>query len=405
MRKLGPLRGRAFRWYFLGSTISALGDAVAQIALAFAVLRLGSLGELGVVLAGRQLASALALLAGGVYGDRLARHRLLVGGALLQGSMQAATAAVVVSGSAPIALLLPLQVVVGLAEGFAQPSQTGLVPQVVGVDELQPANALLQTARSATWIVGPALGGILVAAGSSGLALAIDAASFAVAAVAYGTLALAPLAHRVAAFSTELREGFRAFMSRGWVWKTAIGFGIGNAFHQAQFVLGPALSDRHYGGAGVWAATGTAFAIGTLLGGMLAMRVRPSRPFAVCVASAMLLAPPQFAWGALAPRSVLIGASVLAGIGLALHITLWFSTFQQEIPEELQSRVSSFEALGSFVLNPLGTVLAPVLAAAIGTRATLMGGGLVNVAVDAAMLAMPSVRAIRRASSASTEPS
>ena len=90
--RLGPLHERAFRAYFLGGTVSALGDAVAQVALAFAVIRYGSVTELGIILAGRQLASSVALLVGGVVGDRLPRAQVLVAAAVVQGLAQGGSA-------------------------------------------------------------------------------------------------------------------------------------------------------------------------------------------------------------------------------------------------------------------------------------------------------------------------
>ena len=64
-------------------------------------------------------------------------------------------------------------------------------------------------------------------------------------------------------------------------------------------------------------------------------------------------------------------ASFFAGLGIAIHLALWFTIFQREIPEQAQSRVSSYDALGSFVLTPLGFVLAGLTAAAIGTSNAL----------------------------------
>ena len=65
-------------------------------------------------------------------------------------------------------------------------------------------------------------------------------------------------------------------------------------------------------------------------------------------------------------------ASFLAGVGLSVHLTLWFTVFQREVPEQAQSRVSSYDALGSFVFLPLGFAIAGPLAAAIGTDETLV---------------------------------
>jgi MFS family permease len=101
---------------------------------------------------------------------------------------------------------------------------------------------------------------------------------------------------------------------------------------------------------------------------------------------------------------VLAAVSFVTGIGLAVHLTLWFTVFQQEVPAEAVSRVSSFDSLGSFVLIPLGSALTGPVADAIGERATLVAAGLINVACLAVIVSLPSVWAIRRDVGARVEP-
>jgi hypothetical protein len=109
------------------------------------------------------------------------------------------------------------------------------------------------------------------------------------------------------------------------------------------------------------------------VGGLIALRWRPSRILLVsCAASA----PMPFVYILVALHASLApiyAVEFLGGIGLALHIALWFTTFQQEVPEHARSRVSSYDSLGSFVLVPLGMVVAGPVASLIGVRATLIG--------------------------------
>jgi hypothetical protein len=88
--------------------------------------------------------------------------------------------------------------------------------------------------------------------------------------------------------------------------------------------------------------------------------------------------------------------SAIGGLGLALHIALWFTVFQQRVPAETRSRVSSYEALGSLVLAPVGLVVAGPAADAFGTDAVLWGAAALGLASLAAVLLIPSVWAIRR---------
>ena len=104
-----------------------------------------------------------------------------------------------------------------------------------------------------------------------------------------------------------------------------------------------------------------------------------------------------------APVWLIAVASFLASVGLAVHLTLWFTVFQREVPEHAQSRVSSYDALGSFVLIPVGMALAGPVAAAVGVDTTLWVAVVVFLVATAIIASVPSVRAIR-APAPSTDP-
>ena len=396
---VGALAERNFRLLFASSTISGLGDGISVVALVFAVLQVSdSAIALGLVLAARQVADAAIVLAAGVWADRLPRHLVLIAVAVVQGVVQAITGTLVLTGSATIAMLVGLQAVYGLAEGFYLPASTGLIPATISSGRLQQANALLGLSRNATRIVGPAIGGAIVAAGSPGSALLIDAASFAL-----GALLLVPLrlprrddVVESKSFFRELRQGWNEFRRQTWIWTTIVFFGIGNFAFASYWVLGPIVAKDDLGGAPAWAALTAAFSVGALVGGILAMRVRPKKPLAAsCMAAWVFLLQP-LGMGLGLPLWILIVFSVAAGCGLAIHITLWFTVFQQNVPEESLSRVSSYDSFGSFVLLPLGAALAGPVAAVIGLQQTLLAAAFVIAVTQAIVFAQPSVHAVRR---------
>jgi len=396
---VGALAERNFRLLFASSTISGLGDGISVIALVFAVLQVSdSAIALGLVLAARQVADAAIVLAAGVWADRLPRHLVLIAVAVVQGVVQAITGTLVLTGSATIAMLVGLQAVYGLAEGFYLPASTGLIPATITPGRLQEANALLGLSRNATRIVGPAIGGAIVAAGSPGSALLIDAASFALGALLLVPLRL-PKRDEVAeskSFFRELRQGWNEFRRQTWIWTTIVFFGIGNFAFASYWVLGPIIAKQDLGGAPAWAALTASFSIGALVGGLVAIRIRPKKPLAAsCVAAWVFLLQP-LGMGLGLPLWALIVFSVAAGCGLAIHITLWFTVFQQNVPEESLSRVSSYDSFGSFVLLPLGAALAGPVAAVIGVQETLLAAALVIAVTQAIVFAQPSVHAIRR---------
>jgi MFS family permease len=395
--RLGALVEREYRLLFSATVVTSLGDAVATIALVFAVLAVGSATDLGIVFAARQGANAAVLLFGGVLSDRLPRSRMLVGASLVQGAAQAATAAVVLSGRPSVAVFAGLAAVYGVGDGIVIPAEVGLIPQTVSAARLQQANALQGLSRSAVRVVGPAIGGVLVVAASPGVALALDSASFFVCAFLLSMIRIPPRAEQASQrFLHELREGWREFTSRTWLWSTVLLFGIGNVFFMFWSVLGPVIAKERLGGAGAWATILTVGGAGSVVGGLWAIRHRPRRPLVACIVWPILFVPQLVALAVGAPTWAIALASFAAGLSISIHITLWFTIFQREIPERAQSRVSSYDALGSFVLNPLGAAIAGPVAAAVGSGNALYLASAAIVACNMIMLLIPAVWTIRR---------
>jgi MFS family permease len=403
--RLGALREHDFRLLFTATTITTLGDAVANIALTFAVLRTlhGSATQLGIVIAAKLVASSVVLLAGGVLSDRLPRNLVIVGASLVQGSAQAVTAALLLSGHASIALLVVLQAVYGAGDGLVLPAEIGLIPQTVSADRLQQANALQGLTRNVVFVIGPAIGGALVLAGSPGKAIAIDAVSFFGCALLLVRIRIPPVAREgTTSFFHSLREGWREFTSRTWLWSTVLLFGIGNIFFMFWSVLGPTVVNARLGGPRAWTAIVVCFGLGAIVGGGVALRYRPSRPLVACVVVPVPFVLQLVAVAFEAPVWLIAAASFAGGLGIAIHLALWFTTLQQEVPAHARSRVSSYDALGSFILNPVGAAIAGPVAAGIGTRdALLLAAGMICT-LNTGMLLLPSVWSIRRNGAATT---
>jgi MFS family permease len=394
--RLGALSERDFRLLFLGTTITTVGDGLATIALAFAVLDRSSATALGIVFAVRQGVEALVVLFGGVIADRLPRNLVLASASIVQGGAQAATAAVVLSGGETVWPIVALQGLYGVGAGVVIPTEVGLVPQTVSPARLQQANALQGLSRNIVRVLGPAAGGALVVAGSPGVALAVDAVSFLACAVLLVQIRVGRIPREeTSSVLHDLRTGWAEFTSRTWLWASVILFGIGNCAFAAWIVLGPSVAEEELGGAGPWALVLTVGGIGSILGSVLAMRIRPRRPLVACTLAAVPISFQMVALALVAPVWVLAATSFLAGLGIAVHLTLWFTLFQREIPQEVQSRVASYDTLGSFVLMPLGMALVGPVADAAGIATTLWAAAVVMWLTWAGILALPSVRALR----------
>jgi MFS family permease len=151
--RAGPLGQREFRFLFLGRTTSFVGNAFANVALAFAVLDLtGSKADLGFVLAARTVPQVLFLLVGGIWADRLPRHRVMVFSNVVSGLSQGVIAVLLLTSEVEVWQLAALGAINGLSAAFFFPAATGIVPQTVPQRLLQPANAILRLGQNASWI-------------------------------------------------------------------------------------------------------------------------------------------------------------------------------------------------------------------------------------------------------------
>lgn len=391
------LRERNFARYLGSITVSQLGNGMANVALAFAVLEFGTPTDLGIVLLAREVPMIVFLLLGGVFADRLPRQRILVGTDLLKGAAQLVTALLLFSGAAHVWNVALLQVAFGVANAFSRPVGLGLIKETVSDAHLQQANALSQLSRSTLSIVSPALGALIVTLGSPALAIAADAVTFFVSAVLIASMRLAGTV-RAAASSVvaDLRDGWREFISRPWVVAIIASFGLFQlTYFPALLVLGPTVAKDHLGGAAGWGAIIAAEALGAVAGGLLALRVRVARPLVI---SMLAVVPSGILLLALAvplPLAAIAAVGFVVGMGFALGENLYVTAFQRNLPEHALSRISSYDWFGSIALNPIGYALIGPVAAAIGTPEALAIAGILNVLVCLSVLLVPSVRAIR----------
>jgi MFS family permease len=390
---------RAFRLLFLGRTTSFIGNQFANVALAFAVLELtGSKADLGYVLAARAIPQVIFLLVGGIWADRLPRHLVMVSANVVSGLSQSAIAALLLLGHAQIWQLMALAAVNGTSSAFFFPAAAGIVSQTVPRSMLQSANAVLRLGQNSSWIVGAAIGGLVVAATSPGIAIAVDAGTFFLAALFTGLISL-PRELRMEAsnFFAELGEGWREFSSRTWLWVIVLQFGFVNAVEQGtQGVLGPAIAKEHFGGAAGWGLVLTAQSLGLFAGGVILLRLRPRRLLLAATLGVLLTIPLLLALAAPLPLVAVIGLAAVAGLGVETFGIMWDTTMQQEIPQEKLSRVYSYDALGSFVLIPLGYAVAGPLSEVFGTRPTILGAAAISLTATLLVLLVREVRTISR---------
>ncbi len=378
--------------------MSSFGDRLVPVALTFAVLHLtGSLSDLGIVLAAQTVPLVLFVLLGGVWADRLPRQRVMLGSDLARFATQGASAVLILDGSARVWQLAALQALYGIADGFFTPAANGLVPQVVPPEDLQPANALLGLSESATSILGPAVAGVIVVGAGAGWGLAVDAATFLVSAAFLAALRVDPAAQVVRRQATsvlrELREGWKAFSSRRWLLVSVGYFTLMMGFGFSTFkVLGPEVAEKFLGGPGAWAAISASMGVGAIAGGALALRWRPAHPLRAAFVISLFGAPlTLLLLGAHAALWLIILTTVIEGVIGTFFNAVWFTAMQRSVPPDELSRVTSWDAVGTYALQPVGLALVGPLAAAVGVSTTLYAAGGIFLVITVGVIAMPSV--------------
>jgi MFS family permease len=405
----------AFRLLFWGQALSVVGDRITPVAIAFAVLGLGSASDLGLVLAAGGVPFALFALAGGVWADRVGRRRVMLASDVVRVISQTTTAVLLLTGSAEVWMLAVLAFVYGTAAAVFMPALIGLIPQTVSAARLQEANGLLALTRSIASVAGPALAGVIVVAAGSGEAIAVDAATFAVSALCLARMrpgaeptAAIPEAGAVAQegerFLAGLRDGWHEVRARTWLMWGLIAMSVYHVFVlPAVFVLGPTLAERQLDGASSWAAIVACFGVGGVLGNVVALRLPLRRPVFVA-ALALVGASTQAAIiGSGLGTIGIAGLELLAGLCVALFFTLWDLSIQEQIPPHAVSRVSAYDFSVSMGLMPVGMAMAGPIADALGLQATLLGMSAVGLAGALCWLAQPSVRRVLRPTPAPPE--
>jgi MFS family permease len=404
--RAGPLAGRNFVLLASGRTITMLGSAMAPIALVFAVLRLThSTGDVGIVLAARSVSIVAFLLLGGVVSDRLPRHAVMVGSSVIAGLSQSAAAALLLTGSAHVPVLAVLQVVNGASSAFTIPSTGAVVPQTVPADVLRRANAVVRMGSNAASVVGAAVGGGVVAVFGPGWGIAVDAASFLVAAALFAGLRVTRVGGIRKSMIRELADGWREFWARTWLWVVVVQFAFINMAYGAAFnVLGPLVAEQRLGGAAAWGLIVAAVGVGLILGGVAAAWRHDKRPLLAGNNALFLQLPVLVLLALAAPVPLVLLAGVLAGVGLEIFGVRWVTTMQEQVPAGLQSRLFAYDALGSFIFVPVGQALAGPVQSLLGTAdAIWVGAAVIGVAVLAVVF-VPQVRAIRAHNSTAPAP-
>ena len=394
-------RHRNYRFYFVGQAVSQTGTWIDKIAQAWLILALThSAVAVGVLAACQFIPFTVLGLVAGVVVDRLDVWRTVLVTQAIRMLIAIALAVLVLTGIVEAWMVYTLAVMTGIVLVLDAPSRQALTFQMVGRQELPNAVALNSSLFNAARIVGPGIGGILIAAFGVGPAFALNAASFV--AVLAGLLLMDP--RKLIALERPeerptllrgIREGL-GYARRTPSVRLVLAMLVAISTIALNFnVLLPLLANKTlHAGPDVFGVLGASFGAGALVGGLAAAALGRASWRATVAGAAGL----GIAELVLAPQHSLLPAVVLlfvTGVCFTVYTANSNAALQLGAPDHLRGRVIGLYYFAFNGLAPLGGVLTGFLAGTGGTMLAFGVAGATTLLVSLA--ALPQVSGLRRA--------
>lgn len=375
--QLALLRERSgFRLLFLASFGSGIGTLMAVVALTVDVYdRTGSGRWIGALLVADFLPTiAIGLLLGPLV-DRVSRRGLLVASDLVRLGVFAVLPFAPNPGT-----IVALALVVGFANGFFTPAAYASLPNLVPGDDLPAANSLLQAASNATWMLGPVIGGGLLALSGPDLPYVINAVTFGLSAIILLRIPAGvfrsdePLTR---GHWSDLAEGFRAVRRSRLVLTVAVAWtiamlGVAGVNVAEVFLVRDVLDAGNLGLGIVLGGSGLGLVVGSLLAAPFLDRVR----LAAVYGGAMLIMAAGALGASVSPNvPVLLAFVVVLGLGNGVATVCNPLLVQRGAPDRVRGRV--FTTVMSVNFAALGLAMAATgpLIDSVGARWTFAAAG------------------------------
>ncbi|MHC3818421.1 MFS transporter [Streptomyces sp. DT9] len=394
-RSVSLWRDRRFTRFWVGNSVSQFGDRITELALP--LIAVGALNasanQVAWLTALIWTPNLLAILLGAWVDQQPRKRRLMILADLLRAGVLLSLPAAYALGAVTLAHLYAVAVLAGAAGVLFNTSYppffVRLVPRASYVD----ANSKLSTSRSASYVVGPAIGGALVQALTAPVAIVVDALTFLASAVLIGRIPddEPPPATRdkdASSLARRAGEGLR-FVVRHPVLRASLGCAATVNFFT--FVAGSGLlvlfASRSLGlSAGTIGLALGVGATGALLGAVCAPAISRRLGVGRSIVAGPVLFPAPIAIAAAADGPVwlragaLAGAEFLSGFGVMLFDINLNSLQASVIPDGMRSRVAGAYSTINYGIRPVGAVVGGLLATLVGLRPTLLvaavGGAL-----------------------------
>ncbi|MFD4973980.1 MFS transporter [Streptomyces sp. NPDC058424] len=405
-----PVWSRDFALFFVARAVARLGDTMLPVALAAGLLQHGyGAGAVGLAMASTAAAFAGLVVFGGVIADRFSTRKLMIGADLVRLGTQALAAVLFYSGHVVLWEICVIGLVNGVAGAVFQPGVASTVPRLAS--DVQAANGAIRIAESAAQLAGPAAAGLLVGFASPGGVFAAHAATYGVSALCLLLLRLPPLIRTGApdrtatgAFTADLVEGWREFRARTWLWGVIAVWCLYMIAVWGPTVPLVATEVVQQHGPRAYGLINSALGAGTVVGGFLALRLRPRRMLrAGAFALFAFVGFPATVGAGFGVPAMAAGAAV-AGAGMSFWGVMWATSVQTQVPSDVLNRIHAYDVAGSLAMMPVGQALAGPAATALGTDHVLLVSAAMSLVVPAVLLAVPAIRGLIRADARGAHP-
>jgi len=398
---LRPLRLRDFALLWTGMAISMVGDGVYVIAIAWQVYEISNRpSALAMVGVAWSLPQVLLMLLSGALADRFDRRKLMIAGDVIRFAAISTIGALSIAGRLTIPLVVGLVVVYGVGQAIFQPSFSAIVPTIVPGVLLVEANSLAQFVRPfAMMLLGPLVGGVLIAAFGTGWAFVFDGGTFLFSALMI--LLMRARSERRPAGTEErlladVAEGLRYVLANRWLlvamvgatvsllatwgpWETLVPFVIKNDLHGSATDLGLVFGA---GGLGAVAAALFLGQRGTL----------PRKPLTALYVSWAIGMLGTAGFGLVTGVWQAMLVALVTEACITFLVVIWFTLVQRLVPGHLLGRVTSLDWMVSIAGVPLSFAVVGPVASAIGARATLVLAGVLGGGITIAVMFLPGAR-------------
>ena len=395
------LRNRDFLTLLASQSVSVGGDAVSSTALPLLVLALTGSGlAMGIVTAINTAADFVFGTIAGAVADRGDRKRMMFLSDFGRAILTALIPLSVVLGGPTMAVVLIVSGPMAILRGFFRAGYLAAMPNLVGRSQLARGNGILETAFSASFIVGPALAGFLVTVIGPGETLALDAASYAISSVGLVLIRRdlkAPTDRPPSRIVDDIREGI-VYVAQHPVLRAVI-----LLFASTSAVLTPvaaAMTFRIVRDLGqspaAFGLTLTGLGVGTMVGALWATRLgHGANVRRVALLAVFLMGVPLIAAAAIPSLPAIVALTALSGAGEAALVVVYISVRAANSPDALLGRIASTARVMALALMPIGSLIGGVLIDTVGGTATL---AVLGVAMCVLAVGFGQVGSLRSAS-------